>query len=60
MYFYHREQIKESFVSDLDPNKAQDPLMMRIHMPNICVDSTYKPVGLVFKTCVEHGVFPQS
>ena len=36
--------------------------MMSIRMLKICgdSDSVYKPLGLIFRACLEHGVFPQN
>ena len=46
--------------SSLDPNKAHGHDMMIIHMLKICGDSIYKPLGLIFRACLEHRVFPQN
>ena len=36
--------------------------MMSIRMLKICgdSDSVYKPLGPIFRACLEHGVFPQN
>ena len=46
----------------LDPNKAHCHDMMSTHMlsAKICRDSICKPLGLVFRAFLEHGVFPQN
>ena len=44
----------------LHPNKGQGHNMMSICMLKICGDSIYKPLGRIFRACLEHGVFPQN
>ena len=41
-------------------NKAYGHDMMSIRMLKICGDSNYKPLGLIFRACLEHRVFPQN
>ena len=47
-------------ISSLDPNKAHDHNMMSIRILKICGDSINKPLGLIFRACLEHGIFPQN
>ena len=47
-------------IISLDPNKANGHDMISIHMLKICGDSTNKPLGLIFRACLEHEVFPQN
>ena len=46
--------------SSLDPKKVHSHDLMSIRMLQICEDSTYKPLGFIFSSCLEHGVFPQN
>ena len=34
--------------------------MMSIRMLKICVNSVSKPLGLIFRACLEHGIIPQN
>ena len=47
-------------INSLDLNKAHGNDMMSIRMLKICGDSTNKPLVLIFRACLEHGVFPQN
>ena len=47
-------------ISSLDPNKGLDHDMMSIRMLKICDDSINKPLRLIFRACLEHGMFPQN
>ena len=47
-------------ISSLDPNKAHGHDMMSIRMLKICGNSINKPLGLIFRACLEHGIFPQN
>ena len=42
----------------LDPNKAHAHDNVRIRMLKICGSSIYKPLEMIFKQCIETGVFP--
>ena len=44
----------------LDPNKGQGHDVMSICMLKICGDSIYRPLELIFRACLVHGVFPQN
>ena len=44
-------------INSLDLNKAHGHDMMSIHMLNICSNSINKPLGLIFRACLEHGGF---
>ena len=45
-------------MSSLGPSHGHD--MVSIRMLKICGDSIYKPLGLIFRACLEHRVFPQN
>ena len=47
-------------ISCLDPNKAHGNDMMSISMLKICGDSINEPLGLIFRACLEHEIFPQN
>ena len=47
-------------ISSLDPNKGLDQDMMSIRILKICDDSINKPLRLIFRACLEHGMFPQN
>ena len=45
-------------IQNLDPNKAHGHDNISIRMLKICVPSIYKPLEMIFKQCIEIGVFP--
>ena len=45
-------------IQKLDPNKAHGHDMISIRMLKICDNSTYKPLQLIFRSCIENGKFP--
>ena len=45
-------------IQKLDPNKAHGYYKISIHILKICGSSIYKHLELVFKQCIETGVFP--
>ena len=45
-------------IQNLDPNKAHGHDNISIRMLKICVPSIYKPLEMIFKLCIETGVFP--
>ena len=45
-------------IRNLDPNKAHGHDMIRTRMVKICDDSIYKPLKLIFQSCLESGKFP--
>ena len=45
-------------IQNLDPNKAHSHDNISIRMLKICGSSTYKPLEMIFKQCIETGVFP--
>ena len=45
-------------IYNLDPNKAYGDAMIRIRMLKICGSSIYKPLQLIFRSCIENGIFP--
>ena len=44
-------------IHNLDPNKAHGHDMISIHMLKICGNSIYKPIQLIFRSCIENGKF---
>ena len=47
-------------ISSLHPNKAHGHDMMSIRLLKICGNSINKPLGLIFRACLEHGIFSQN
>ena len=45
-------------IRNLDPNKAHGHDMISIRMVKLCDASLYKPLELIFKSCLESGKFP--
>ena len=45
-------------IQNLDPNKAHDHDNISIRMLKICGSSIYKPLEMMFKRCIDTGVFP--
>ena len=45
-------------IQNLDPNKAHGHDSISICMLKICVSSIYKPLEMIYKHCIETGVFP--
>ena len=45
-------------IRNLDPNKAHGDDMISIRMLNICDESICKPLGIIFRSCLENGKFP--
>ena len=45
-------------IQNLDPNKAHGHDNISIRMVKVCGPSIYKPVGIIFKQCLQTGVFP--
>ena len=48
----------EKIIKNLDPNKYHGPDTLSIHMLKLCGESIYKPLDLIFKSCLETGHFP--
>ena len=48
----------KSVINKLDPNKAHGHDMISIRMIKLCRDSIYKPLGMIFKSCLNQGIFP--
>ena len=44
-------------IQNLDPNKVHGHDNISIRMLKICGSSIYKPVEMIFKQCIETGVF---
>ena len=47
----------KSVTNKLDPNKAHGHDMISIRMIKLCGDSIYKPLGMIFKSCLNQGIF---
>ena len=45
-------------IHNLDPNKAHCHDMISICMFKICGNSIYKPLQLIFRSCIENGKIP--
>ena len=45
-------------IKGLDPNKAHSHYMISIRMLKLCGDSVYKPLRLIFRACLDQGIFP--
>ena len=45
-------------IQNLDPNKDHGHDNISIRMLKICGSSIYKPLEMIFKQCIETGVFP--
>ena len=45
-------------IQNLDPNKAHGHDNISIRMLKICGSSIYKPLEMIFKQCIETGLFP--
>ena len=45
-------------IQNLDPNKARGYDNVSIRMLKIYGSSIYKPLEMIFKQCIETGVFP--
>ena len=64
----HTESLLESFhfsadhigdiIKKLDPNKAHGHDMISIRMLKLCGDSIWKPLEIIFKNCLQEGIFP--
>ena len=48
----------EKIIKNLDPNKSHGHDMLSIPMLKLCDESIYKPLNLIFKSCLETGQFP--
>ena len=45
-------------IQKLDPNKAHGHDLTNIRMLTICGNSVFKPLQLIFRSCIENGRFP--
>ena len=45
-------------IKGLDPNKAHSRDMISICMLKLCGESTYKPLRLIFRACLDQVTFP--
>ena len=48
----------EKIIKNLDPNKSHGHDMLSIRMLKLCGESIYKPLNLIFKSCLKTGQFP--
>ena len=48
----------DKLIQNLDPNKAHDHDNISMRMLKICCYSIYKSLEVIFKQCIETGVFP--
>ena len=48
----------EKIIKNLDPNKLHGHDMLSIHILKLCGESIYKPLNLIFKSCLKTGQFP--
>ena len=48
----------KSIMNKLDPNKAHSHDMISVRMIKFCSDSIYKPLEIIFKYCLNQGIFP--
>ena len=45
-------------IKKLDPNKVQGHEMINIRMLKLCQDSIWKLLKIIFKNCLEEGIYP--
>ena len=45
-------------IKNLDPNKSDGHDILSIRIFKLCGESIYKPLNLIFKSCLETGQFP--
>ena len=57
MFQFTTDDIK-SIINKLDPNKAHSHDMISIRMIKLCGDFIYKPLEMIFKSCLNQGIFP--
>ena len=43
----------EKIIKNLDPNKSHGHDMLSIRMLKLCGESIYKPLNVIFKSCLE-------
>ena len=48
----------EKIIKNLDPSKSHDHDMLSNRMMKLCRESIYKPLNLIFKSCLKTGQFP--
>ena len=48
----------EKIIKNLDPKKSHGHDMLSIRMLKLCGESIYKPLNLIFKSCLKTGQFP--
>ena len=48
----------KSIINKWDPNKAHGHDMISIYMIMWCGDTVYKPLEIIFKSCLNQGIFP--
>ena len=47
----------EKIIKNLDPNKSHGHDILSIRMLKLCGESIYKPLNLIFKSCLKTGQF---
>ena len=47
-----------TLIQNLDTNKTHGYDMLSICMSKLCGKSTWKPLDLIFQSCIKHGEFP--
>ena len=47
-----------TLIQNLDTNKTHGYDMLSICMSKLCGNSTWKPLDLIFQSCIKHGEFP--
>ena len=57
LFQFTADDIK-SIINTLDPNKAHSHDMISILMIKLSGDSIYKPLEMIFKSCLKQGIFP--
>ena len=48
----------EKIIKNLDPTKSHGHDMLSVRMLKLCGESIYKPLNLIFKSCLKNGQFP--
>ena len=48
----------DKIIKNLDPNKSHDHDRLSIRMSKLCRESIYKPLNLIFKSCLKTSQFP--
>ena len=54
------DNVIRRIISSSDPDKAHGHDLITIRMLKICGDSINKLLGLIFRACLENGIFPKN